>query len=78
MSFVLKAAHSEQTLVPAVLQFGGNKAVIRIHRVVLPTSAGNFIMLIPTKTAIDSDPNQPPVPIEASQAFRGKPAGVAA
>jgi transposase len=32
---------------------------------------------IPTKPAIDSDANQPPVPIEASQAFRRKPAGVA-
>ncbi len=32
---------------------------------------------IPTKPAIDSDRNQPPVPIEASQAFRRKPAGVA-
>jgi len=31
---------------------------------------------IPTKPAIDSDRNQPPVPIEASQAFRRKPAGV--
>src|ERR1700744_3402631 len=33
---------------------------------------------IPTKPAIYSDRNQPPVPIEASQAFRRKPAGVAA
>jgi hypothetical protein len=32
---------------------------------------------IPTKSAIDSDRNQPPVPIEASQAFRRKPVGVA-
>ena len=32
--------------------------------------------LIPAMPAIDSDRNQPPVPIEASQAFRRKPAGV--
>jgi hypothetical protein len=31
---------------------------------------------IPAMPAIDSDRNQPPVPIEASQAFRRKPAGV--
>jgi hypothetical protein len=34
-------------------------------------------MRIPMKPAIDSDRNQPPVPIEASRAFRRKPAGVA-
>jgi hypothetical protein len=32
---------------------------------------------IPTMSAIDSDRNQPPVPIEASRVFRRKPAGVA-
>ena len=37
-----------------------------------------LLLRIPTKPAIDSDRNQPPVPIEASQAFRRKPAGVAA
>ena len=36
---------------------------------------GDAIVRIPTIAAIDSDRNQPPVPIEASHLFRSKPAG---
>ena len=39
--------------------------------------SGRKSLRIPTKPAIDSDRNQPPIPIEASQAFRRKPARVA-
>jgi ATP-dependent 26S proteasome regulatory subunit len=45
------------------------------YRCVLLLDEFDAIVRIPTKPAIDSDRNQPPIPIEASQAFRRKPAG---
>jgi hypothetical protein len=67
-----KGAHGLAALAQEVLAedpFSGALIVYRAKR--------SDRVRIPTKPATDSDANQPPVPIEASQAFRRKPAGVA-
>jgi PleD family two-component response regulator len=41
--FVLESAEDEQALVPAAFQLGGDKAVIRVNRIILPPRPGCLV-----------------------------------
>jgi hypothetical protein len=76
--------HQGQSTLPrlvALLQSVGVSISKRQVQRLLTDKQQDFVseaqaLRVPTKPATDSEASQPPVPIEASHAFRRKPAGV--